>query len=146
MKNLLKIVAVLGVALLLSVAALGQAISGDLLGVIKDSSGALVANAEISATNVGTNAKSTQRSNGQGEYHFVNLPPGTYTLEASSSGLKGKAQNVNVELNKKATVDVTVFPAGTAVTVEVSEEGATLDTSTPRTLRTCRYPVVQAAF
>ena len=119
------------ILLLLSSLGFSQAISGDLLGVIKDSTGALVANAEISATNVGTNAKSTLRSNAQGEYHFVNLPAGTYTLEASSSGLAGKVQNVTVELNKKGTVDVTVFPAGTAVTVEVSAEGATIDSTTP---------------
>ncbi len=124
-------ISLVSILLLLSTWAFGQAISGDLLGVIKDSTGALVPNAEITATNAGTNAKTTQHSNGQGEYHFVNLPPGKYTLTASSSGLTGTEEGVNVELNKKATVDVTVFPAGTATTVEVSEEGATLDATTP---------------
>src|ERR1035438_3843617 len=76
MKNLLKIVAVLGVALLLLVAALGQAISGDLTGTVKDQSGAVVANASVEATNLATGFKTTAKTNTSGEYHFVNLPAG----------------------------------------------------------------------
>ena len=91
----------------------------------------MVPNAEVTATNVGTNAKSVQHTNAQGEYHFVNLPVGQYTLAAAASGLAGSVQNVPVELNKRATVDIMTFPAGTATTVEVSAEGATIDSTTP---------------
>ena len=57
MKNLLKSLGLLALALLLPVAALGQAISGDLTGVVKDPSGAVVANATVDATNLGTGFK-----------------------------------------------------------------------------------------
>src|ERR1035438_5143742 len=99
MKNLLKIVAVLGVALLLSVAALGQAISGDLVGTVKDSSGAFVASANVETTNLATGAKAVQHTNAQGDYHFVNLPAGHYSLQVTAAGMKGGIADVEVILN-----------------------------------------------
>ncbi len=65
MKNLLKSLGLLALALLLPVAALGQAISGDLTGVVKDPSGAVVANATVDATNLGTGFKTTTKTNSQ---------------------------------------------------------------------------------
>jgi outer membrane receptor protein involved in Fe transport len=124
-------ISLISILLLLSTWAFGQAISGDLVGVVKDSTGALVPHAEVTATNMGTNAKSVQQTNAEGEYHFVNLPVAQYTLAAAASGMAGSVQGVSVELNKRATVDITMFAAGTATTVEVSEEGATIDSTTP---------------
>jgi len=60
-----------------------QAISGDLLGVVTDSSGAVVSNAQVVATNLGTGVKSTTKTNATGEYRFINLPVGHYSLEAT---------------------------------------------------------------
>jgi hypothetical protein len=130
MKNLLKIVAVLGVALLLSVAALGQAISGDMNGTVKDQSGAVVANATVDITNLATGFKQTTKANTSGEYHFVNLPAGHYSVQGSAPGLKGGFADIEVTLNKVATANITTNVAGTATTVEVSEAGATIDTTT----------------
>src|ERR1019366_4672328 len=131
MKNLLKSVAVLGVALLLSVAALGQAISGDLAGTVRDQSGAVVANASIEATNLATGFKLTAKANTAGEYHFVNLPAGHYSLQASAAGMKGGYADIEVALNKTSTANITTNVAGTATTVEVSGAAATIDTTTP---------------
>jgi len=131
MKNLLKIVAVLGVALLLSAVALGQAISGDLNGVVKDQSGAVVANATVEVTNLGTAFKQTAKTNTSGEYHFANLPAGHYSVQASAAGLKGGFADIEITLNKTSTANITTNVAGTATTVEVSEAAATIDTTTP---------------
>src|SRR5215475_4589832 len=51
-----------------------QAISGDLLGVVTDSTGAVVSNAQVVATNLGTGVKSTTKTGATGEYRFINLP------------------------------------------------------------------------
>ena len=96
----------------MSLVAFGQAISGDLVGVVKDSSGAVVANASVEATNLGTNQKLTTTANNSGEYRFTNLPAGHYSLQATSGGLKGGYADVTVELNKTVTANITTAVAG----------------------------------
>src|SRR6202140_5710286 len=60
----LTFVSVLFSLLMLSVGiAFGQAISGNLVGTVSDASGAVVANAEVSATNLGTNASVVTHTN-----------------------------------------------------------------------------------
>src|ERR1035441_4670613 len=130
MKNLLKSVAVLGVALLLSVAALGQMTSGDLNGVIKDPSGAVVANATVDAKNLATGFKASTKTNSSGEYYFSNLPGGHYSLQASSGDLKGGITDVEVTLNKTSTANISTSVAGAATTVEVSGQLTEIDTTT----------------
>ncbi len=117
--------------LFLSAAAFGQAISGDLVGVVKDSSGAVVANAGVDATNLQTGFKTTTNTNSSGEYHFVNLPAGHYSVQATSANMKGGFADVEVTLNKTATANITATVAGAATTVEVSEQATEIDTTTP---------------
>jgi len=130
MKNLLKSLAVLGLALLLSAAAFGQAISGDLVGAVRDSSGAVVPNASVEATNLGTAYKTSTTTSTSGEYRFSNLPAGHYSLQATSGSLKGGFADIEVVLNKTATANIIATVAGTTTTVEVSEQATTIDTTT----------------
>ncbi len=130
-RSLLVGISLMSILLLLSAWSFGQAISGDLLGTVKDASGALVPNATVEATNLGTGAKATQHTNAQGDFHFVNLPPGHYSLEASAANMKGGTSDVEVVLNKTATANITTGVAGTSTTVEVSETAVTIDTTTP---------------
>ncbi len=118
------------VLLLLSVTAFGQAISGDLVGAVKDSSGAVVANASVVATNLATAQKETTTTNTNGEYRFINLPAGHYSVEASTAGLKGGYADIEVQLNHTATGNIVASVAGSATTVEVSEQATTIDTTT----------------
>jgi Carboxypeptidase regulatory-like domain len=130
MRNLLKNLLLLGLISLLPVAALGQAISGDLVGIVKDPSGAVVAGATVEATNLATGLKKTDTSSSSGEFHFVNLPAGHYSLQAQAGNLKGGYADIEVTLNKIATANIQTSIAGTATTVEVTGEVATIDTTT----------------
>ena len=130
MRNLLKNLLLLGLISLLPVAVFGQAISGDLVGVVKDPSGAVVASATVEAVNLATGLKKTESTNSSGEFHFVNLPAGHYSLQASTGNLKGGFADVEVTLNKIATANIQTSIAGSATTVEVSGEVATIDTTT----------------
>src|ERR1700759_2780298 len=78
-----------------------QAISGDLLGVVTDSSGALVPNPKVVATNLATGVKTPTKTNANGEYHFINLPIGHYSLEMTGSNLTGGYKDIQVQLNKQ---------------------------------------------
>jgi hypothetical protein len=65
-----------------------QTVTGDIGGVITDSTGAVVAGAKVTATNLATNLATTATSNKQGVYSVRFLPIGTYkmTIEAKGFG------------------------------------------------------------
>jgi len=130
MSTLLKQSLLAALLLFLSAAAFGQAISGDLVGIVKDSTGAVVANATVDATNLQTGFKASSTTNSNGEYRFINLPAGHYSLAASSGGMKGGYADIEVTLNKTQTANITASVAGAATTVEVSEQATTIDTTT----------------
>jgi hypothetical protein len=69
-------IGMVAVLVLTSAFVFGQAELGTIAGVVKDSTGAVVADAKIVATETSTNATRTAASNNLGEYHIQNLPPG----------------------------------------------------------------------
>jgi len=125
-------ISLISILLLLSTWAFSQATSGDLIGVVKDDSGAVVTGANVEATNIATGVKSTQKTSTQGEYHFVNLPVGKYTVIVTASGMSGRSEGViAVELNQTATANIVATVAGTSTAIEVSETAVTVDSTSP---------------
>src|SRR5207247_1127364 len=98
----------LGSLLLLSSAtASAQVTTADLVGTIKDSSGAVVPGVTIALTNEATGvSRSTTTSDG-GTYSFTSLQPGRYTLTAELAGFR-KIERTGVELqvNQRAQIDL----------------------------------------
>ena len=70
--------------------AFGQAQSNgaDLQGMVKDSTGAVVPNATVTARNPGTNVSRTATTNDEGFYRIVNLPPGDYEITVEAANFK----------------------------------------------------------
>src|ERR1035437_4337519 len=112
MRNLLKNLLLLGLISLLPVAVLGQAISGNIVGVVRDTTGAVVPGATVDATNLATGFKASATTNDNGQYHFVDLPAGHYKLQATSGGLKGGYEDLVVALNETRTANITAAVAG----------------------------------
>ena len=102
MSTLLKRSLLAALLLFLSAAGFGQAISGDLVGVVKDSTGAMVANATVDATNLQTGFKANSTTNSNGEYRFTNLPAGHYSVQAASGSLKGGYADIEVDTQQDA--------------------------------------------
>ncbi len=131
MKTFLTRLSILGLLLALaSVFVLGQAISGDLTGTVRDGSGAVLPNVTVSVTNLATGFKTSQPTTGVGEYHFTNLPVGHYKVEAAANSLTGGFADVEVQLNKTSTANITAQVAGAGTTVEVTGQTETIDTTT----------------
>ena len=130
----MKIVRLLGIAVLFMtlscMASFGQMVSGDLVGTVKDASGAGVAHASVTATNVATKVTATAVAGNSGEFHIGNLPAGSYDLSGTAPGFSGfTLKGVLIELNKSSTADLTL-PVSSSTTVEVSAEaGVVLDTT-----------------
>src|SRR5271169_207448 len=117
--------------MLLTGLAYGQAISGNLVGTVVDASAAAVPNATVTATHTATGVKTSMTANAMGEYRLSNLPVGTYTVSASSSGFSPVTLgNVLVSLNQTTTVNLTLKVGEVTTVVEVQEAGATIDSST----------------
>ena len=62
----------------------GQAITGVIVGTVRDASGAIVPGAKVSAKNVETGIVSVTTTGGEGNYTFPTVPPGTYDVSAQS--------------------------------------------------------------
>lgn len=130
--------------LLLSLVAYGQFTSGDLVGSVVDSSGALVPNATVTATNQATSVKSTATTNTNGEYRFSNLLAGAYTVSASGKGFETtNVRDVLVVLNQTTTQRVLLRVGQVETTVEVNAEAPQVDTTTAQLGTT--YDLKQAA-
>ncbi len=124
------VLALLSLMALGSGLAFGQAISGNLVGTVVDSSSAVVTNASVAATNLGTGAVITTTTGSTGGYRFDNLPVGTYKITVKASGFRTVSEQVEVQLNQTGTVNVTLSPGAATETVEVSGEAPAVDTST----------------
>ena len=111
-------------------AAMAQSTSGDLVGTVKDSTGALVPNAKVTVTNEDTKVATTVTATSSGEFRVGNLLPGSYDITVNASGFQvTDLKGVLIALNKTATADVTLS-IGASQTVEVSaESGVVLDTT-----------------
>src|SRR5215813_1980931 len=72
--------------------AFSQTITGSITGTVADSSGAVVPNAKITATNLGTNLSYNTSSNTAGVYNLLFLPIGEYNLTVEVPGFKKVAQ------------------------------------------------------
>ena len=125
------------VVLAFASAAFGQTTSGDLVGTVKDPSGASVSNASVTVTNEDTAVATSIKAGSSGEFRAANLLPGKYDIVVNSTGFQAYTlHGVLVELNKTSTANVTLS-VGATTTVEVSAQaGAVLDTTSTNLTQT----------
>ena len=83
MRRLVLIIGLLCLSLGVVLAQTGGAITGE----VKDQSGALVPNANITVTNTATNVARNTTTNEAGIYSVPGLIPGPYQVKAAASGL-----------------------------------------------------------
>jgi hypothetical protein len=107
-----------------------QATSASIFGTVTDSSGAVVPNITVTATNVETNFSRSAVTDGLGQYSIRFLPVGTYRLEAGGPSFKTYVQTgVVLDLNRAARVDPELTVGGVAETVSVTADAPLVNTS-----------------
>ena len=103
---------------------------GTITGRVVDSTGAVVAGAEVRAVNRETGANSAVKSNESGNYTVPFLTPGTYDLTADFAGFKRiERQGVQVRVNDVLNIDFSLQIGNTTDTVEVKAGAPLLETS-----------------
>ncbi len=100
--------------------------SGELAGLVTDTTGAVVAGVGVKLTNSATGEVRTTVTTPSGIYNFPALPiVGTYTLEIAAKGFKSsKVQNIIVSVGTTTTRDVKLEVGATTeqVTVEAGQQ------------------------
>jgi len=128
--NLIRVLAVVCVALLASVAAHPQGSSGRILGVVTDQSGGNVGRATVTITDVARGVSQTLTTDSDGAYVAWNVLPGTYTVRAEFKGFKTfERKNILVEVGKDVRIDAVLQPGSTNETITITEQVPMVDTT-----------------
>jgi len=120
------ILALLG-CLLCGNSARGQA-STSVRGTVTDPSGKAVAGAGVVLSSAETKTERNVTSGDQGEYQFLLVPPGTYTLTVTAPGFRRSEQkDLALLVNTPATINVQLKIGGTNETVTVTSEAPAIN-------------------
>jgi hypothetical protein len=122
MRSGVRVVAlVVGFFLAFSTLALAQTATTSLRGTIYDAKGAVISGASVTLANPATGFNRTAKSDSQGNYQFLELPPATYGLAVNAPGFAIlKQEGVVLQVATPATLNLNMQVTGGTVTVEVS--------------------------
>src|SRR5437763_6771702 len=110
-------------------AALSQSDRGALAGTILDRSGAVVADASITATGVATGAVYKNTSTSTGAYRIQDMQVGAYDIVVTAPGFKtAKQTGFVIQIGTVAALDITLDPGDVNVEVSVVADMPTVQT------------------
>src|SRR5579863_547478 len=98
-----------------------QLTTADILGTVTDPTGAVLPNASISLTNLGTNEVRTGQSNRSGDFIFTLVPVGHYSITVKASGFQASVtKDLAVEAGDRARAYVQLQVVSESTVVEVT--------------------------
>ena len=106
--------------------------TGTIEGTVKDASGAMIANAAVTAQNAATGVQTMRLTNGAGLFVLA-LPPGEYKIQATANGFQTAVRDkVTVDALADIPLDfqLNVGAATSEVTVVAATEGVQTDDAT----------------
>ncbi len=107
-----------------------QTATTSLRGTVTDPKGALVTGATVTLANASTGFLRTTKTAGDGVYQFLQVPPATYTLTIEAGGFATlKQDNVTLQVNLPATLDLEMQIKGTNEVVEVTGAAPLVNTT-----------------
>lgn len=110
--------------------AFGQTGTSNITGTVRDSQGAVVAGATVTAINEATGVKNTQTTTDSGVFAFSALPVGNYTITVERQGFKTSEKTGNaLEVGTPLTVDLNLEVGDVAEKVTVVASTETLQTA-----------------
>ncbi len=108
-----------------------QTFTGGISGSVKDSTGSIVPQAEVTVVNNGTNERRTVRPDESGNYNAPLLPPGQYRVEVSAPGFKKFVRDgLVLQIQQQARVDVALTVGEVTESVQVTADAPILETTT----------------
>jgi hypothetical protein len=108
---------------------LAQVDQGAISGLITDSSGAVIANVQVTLTNLDTGLVLQTTTSSSGEYTFSPVRIGNYSISATSQGFATTTQkDLRVSVQQRLVVNLQLKPGSTAETVEVTAAAPLMQT------------------
>src|SRR5215216_27295 len=103
-----------------TIAVSAQVATDSLTGLVSDTTGAVLRNATVTATNKATNVSQTATSDSSGYYTFASLAVGVYTVSVEIQGFKKSLRdNVTLEVGQKARIDFALEVGQVSETVTI---------------------------
>jgi hypothetical protein len=120
-------------------------IAADLRGVVLDSSGAAVANAQVALTQFSTNLRLDTLTSSAGDYLFTHLNPGSYRLDVTAAGFKHLSRTgVTVIVGQTVSADLVLSVGGDQQTMTVNGDVPLLQAETSNIQTNIAGPTVIA--
>src|SRR5271169_1838716 len=105
-------------------------VTATILGIAKDSSGAILPHVKVTATNTETNLVQEAYTDTAGEYRIMALPVGRYKVGAEVAGFqKFVAAEVVLTVNEQRRLDITMQVGSLQQEVEVQANAVQVETS-----------------
>jgi len=124
-----KHVSLAGLLAVLAASAAAQVDTGTIAGTVKDSTGAIVQNAEIRVRNAPTALDLSLKTDASGFFSAPDLRPGTYDLSASAAGFqKITKTGVTLRVQDRLEVNFELAVGDTATAISVESKAQTLET------------------
>src|ERR1700733_4092112 len=118
-------------ALFLASSAFGQFETAEVLGTVHDPSDKTIAKASVTLTNQGTGIEAKTTTNEDGDYDFLNVKVGKYTVSVEAPGFsKVSTQDVDVQVEARQRVDFKMQVGEVTQSVQVSGVATVLETDT----------------
>jgi Carboxypeptidase regulatory-like domain/TonB dependent receptor len=124
LQGTLRITALVFSLILLASPCFSQSSLGALVGHTSDETGAAIPGAKVTATNLATSEGRTTLSNGAGDYQFLSLSPGQYSVTVEAPGFKGYKQTVEVLVAQTSRLEVKLSVGQVTEHVEVTAQAA----------------------
>lgn len=110
---------------------------GRLAGLVRDGSGAVIPNANVTATNDGTSQKQSAKTSSIGTFTFAQLPVGTYTVKVDAPGFRSASyMQVKIDPGKEYSLTATMEIGKSVESVEVVAGAELVNTTTPQVSET----------
>jgi hypothetical protein len=125
----LRAIACLALMLTLLLPAMAQfAGKGSILGLVTDSTGAVIPDATVTVTNASTGVTLTRKTSGNGYYNIAPLDAGVYSVAVSANGFNtAKQENVQVNATQQVGLNLTLKAGAQQETVVVTSAPPQLD-------------------
>ena len=116
--------------LLMAVSVFAQLPTGTILGVVKDSSGAVIPDVNITIRNTATGLTRTVTTGNDGAYRVPALPPGRYDVKAEHSGFESEVdQGLTLDVSQEVVVNPVLKVGTTQQEVVVTGEAPLVNTT-----------------
>ncbi|MBI4484346.1 MAG: TonB-dependent receptor [Acidobacteria bacterium] len=130
-KGFLWVASAVLIATLLGPATVAAQTTAAISGTVSDETGAVIPNAEVSVTNVGTSQARTVETNAAGRYYVSSLVPGRYQVAAAAPGFEAIVHSgITLTVGSEAVINFSLRLGQLTEKVEVTGEAPLVQTTT----------------